>query len=100
MADQPLTIQIADNPDRQRYEARLDGVVAAYATYELIPGGIVFLHTKTEPAFEGHGVGTHLAQFALDDVRRRGLLVIPRCPFIADYIDRHPAYQDLLDSNA
>ena len=97
MADQPPTITVTDDADRQRYEARVDGVLAGYATYELIPNGIVFLHTRTEPAYEGHGVGSHLAQFALDDARRRGLEVIPRCPFIAAYIDRHPEYADLVD---
>jgi len=100
MADQPPTIEVTDNTDRQRYEARVDGALAGYATYEIIPNGIVFLHTKTEPAFEGHGVGSHLAQFALDDARRRGLSVIASCRFIADYIDRHPAYQDLVSPGA
>jgi predicted GNAT family acetyltransferase len=98
MADPPPTIEVTDNADRQRYEARVDGMLAGYATYDFVPGGIVFLHTRTEPAFAGHGVGTHLAQFALDDARRRGLSVIARCPFIADYIDGHPDYQDLVVS--
>jgi predicted GNAT family acetyltransferase len=31
----------------------------------------------------------------LDDVRRRSLVVVPRCPFIAAYIRRHP--DDYLD---
>jgi uncharacterized protein len=96
MADQPLTVDVIDNTDRQRYEALVEGDLVAYATYELVPGGIVFLHTKTEPAFEGHGVGSLLVQYALDDARRRHLLVTPRCPFFAAYIDDHPAYQDLV----
>ena len=38
------------------------------------------------------------AQAALDDVRAQGLRVIARCPFFASYIDRHPAYADLVES--
>jgi|HubBroStandDraft_4_1064222.scaffolds.fasta_scaffold775139_1 predicted GNAT family acetyltransferase len=96
MADEPATVRISDNRARHRYEAHVDGVLAAYATYELAPGRIVFRHTQTEPAFEGHGVGSALAEAALDDVRARGLLVIPQCPFFASYIARHPEFADLV----
>jgi predicted GNAT family acetyltransferase len=100
MTDQPGTIRVIEKPALDRYEAYLDGVLAGYVTYERQRGGIVFLHTKTEPAFEGRGVGSHLAQVALDDARARGLRVTPRCPFVAAYIDRHPDYADLVDHRA
>jgi predicted GNAT family acetyltransferase len=32
----------------------------------------------------------------LDDAREQGLSVVPLCPFIAGYIDRHPEYCDLV----
>lgn len=95
MAGEPA-VRVSDNPKGRRYEAYVDDNLAAYATYELTPGGITFLHTKTEPAYEGHGVASHLAEAALDDARARGLRVTPRCPFFASYIDRHPAYADLI----
>ncbi len=42
-------------------------------------------------------MGSQIAKFALDDVRRRGLEVDPRCSFIADYVRRHPdAYLQLV----
>jgi predicted GNAT family acetyltransferase len=97
MADDQETVQVSDNKDKQRYEAYVGPVLAAYAAYEIGPGGIVFLHTKTEPAFEGRGIASHLAEAALDDARRRGLRVTPQCPFFASYIDRHSAYADLVD---
>jgi uncharacterized protein len=98
VTDDPVTVEVRDDPARRRYEAYADGALAAYATYELTPGGIRFLHTETLPAFEGHGVGSRLAEAALDDARRRGLRVTPICPFIAGYIERHPSYADLLDA--
>jgi uncharacterized protein len=97
MADDPEAVRVSDNTDEQRYEAYVGPDLAAYAAYETVPGGIVFLHTKTDPAFEGRGVGSRLAQAALDDARRRGLRVTPKCPFFASYIDRHPPYADLVD---
>jgi hypothetical protein len=90
------SVQVFDNPEEERYEAQVDGTVAGEAYYELQPGRIVFLHTEVDPAFEGRGIGSLLAKDALDDVRSKGLRVVPRCPFIARYIQEHSEYQDLV----
>jgi predicted GNAT family acetyltransferase len=81
---------------RHRYEIRVDGAVAGYAAYQSGDGQIVFTHTQVDPNFEGRGVGSALAAAALADARRQGLRVVPRCPFFAAYIHRHPEYADLL----
>lgn len=88
---------VHDNRDRSRYEVRVDGEMAGFAQYVMRGGRIVFVHTEIDDAFEGKGVGSALAKGALDDVRARGLPVVPICPFIASYIERHPEYQDLVD---
>jgi predicted GNAT family acetyltransferase len=90
---------VINDVDEQLYELRIGGEVAGVASYEVAPGRIVFLHTAVEPAFEGQGVGGRLAKAALDDARSRHLRVIARCPFIAEYIRRHPDYQDLVESH-
>ena len=41
-------------------------------------------------------VGSALARHALDDLRGRGVAVLPTCPFIKAWIDHHPEYRDLL----
>ncbi len=89
-------ISVVRNGDRQRYEVRLGGKVVGHTKFQTIPGTVVFIHTEVDPAYEGRGVGSELAKAALDDVRRRGEKVVPQCPFIADYIERHPAYADLV----
>jgi len=97
MADEPEAVQISDKRNRHRYEAYVGDHLAAFATYEEVPDGLIFLHTETEPGYEGRGIASRLAGAALDDVRARGLLITARCPFIAAYIDRHPEYADLVD---
>jgi len=89
-------ITVRDNPERRRFEIHVDGVLGGYSAYELMPGQILFTHTHIDPTFEGRGLGSRLAAGALDAARQRGLTVIPRCPFIARYIDRHPEYLDLV----
>lgn len=94
----PVTdaITVADNPERSRYEATLEGQVAGFSEYITKPGRLIFTHTIVEPVFEGRGIGSKLVREELDDVRRRGLKVTPLCPFVRAYIRRHPEYQDLV----
>jgi len=89
-------IALADNPGAHRFELKKAGMVAAVAEYELLPNAVKFIHTEVLPAYEGQGLGSKLARLALDDVRRRGLEVIPICPFIAGYLRKHTEYMDLL----
>ena len=88
--------QIADNPGEQRYEIRLEDELAGFTQYRLRPGLIAFVHTEIDDRFEGKGLGGQLIAFALDDVRGRGLAVLPFCPFVSAYIQRHPEYVDLV----
>jgi predicted GNAT family acetyltransferase len=89
-------IEVSNNTEDSRFEARLDGALAGYSVYRDQPGRRVFVHTVVDPAFEGHGVGSALASGALDATRAAGLTVVPQCPFIRSFIEHHPAYQDLV----
>ena len=94
MADSEVSVR--DNADESRYEIYVDGDRAGVAAYRDEDGRRVFTHTMVEDDYEGQGVGSRLAAAALDDTRARGMTVVARCPFIRDYIERHPAYADLL----
>jgi len=88
---------VRDAPGLGRYELLVAGKLAGVSTYKLDGETMTFVHTEVRPAFEGRGLGGRLAKHVLDDARRRGLRVVPRCPFIAAYIERHPEYADLVD---
>ncbi len=90
-------IEVHDNPEHSRFEIVADGAAAGFAQYVTRPGRMIFVHTEIDPAFEGKGLGGALAKAALDEVRTRGVRVVPLCPFIASYIERHPGYADLVD---
>ena len=90
-------LAVADNPERHRFEASVDGQPAGYSTYDLGPDRVVFLHTKVKPEFEGRGVGSRLAKFAVEDVRGRGLRITPVCPFIRAYLKRHREFDSIVD---
>ncbi len=89
-------IIVADRPDRERYELELDDERVGLLTYGLANGVITHRHTEIDPSVGGRGLGSALVRFALDDARTRGLTVIPRCPFVAAFIVRHPEYEELV----
>ena len=93
---EPADAVLADNPEQQRYEVTVDGALAGFAQYRSRPGLIAFIHTEVDDAFEGQGLGGRLVSFALDDARRQGLAVLPFCPFVESYIQRHPGYAELV----
>jgi predicted GNAT family acetyltransferase len=89
-------IEVRDNRRELRYEALVDGALLAESRYRLEPGIVVLVHTEVIPSAEGRGVSSRLVEGALEDIRPRGLRVVPICPFVADYVRRHPAYADLV----
>ena len=54
-------VRVVDAPDRSRFEIRVDGDVAGFTEYRRHPGAIAFIHTETDPRFEGQGLGSDLA---------------------------------------
>jgi predicted GNAT family acetyltransferase len=89
-------IETADNTDGNRYEIRVDGELAGFLEYRSHPSLIELVHTEIDEEFEGRGLGSQLISFALDDARERGLAVLPFCPFVNDYIQRHRQYVELV----
>ena len=89
------SLDVTDNDADGHYEVRVDGHLAVIE-YERLADRITFIHTSVPPELEGHGIAGRLARVALDDARTRHLAVIPRCPYVAAYIKRHPEYLDLV----
>jgi uncharacterized protein len=98
MPDADASITVTDVPDDHRYEVRLGGELAGFAVYHRRGGRVFLVHTEIDPAFEGKGLGSALAKGVLDNERALGEPVVPLCPFMRSYIDRHPDYADLVDT--
>lgn len=93
------TLQVERNDARSRYEGRCGGELVSLVDYVLRGQTMIIIHTGTEHRFRGHGFAGQVTQTALDDARVRGLQVVPRCPFTADFIAQHPDYTDLLEGS-
>jgi predicted GNAT family acetyltransferase len=98
--DDEAQVTVRDAPDKKRYEILVEDQVAGFTVYR--PRGEVytFSHTEVDEAFAGRGLASVLIKFALDDMRARGIAVLPDCPFVRRYISRHSDYLDLVPANA
>ena len=88
--------EVRDNPALGRFEVASGGAVA-FVEYDRAGGGrIALLHTEVPEALSGQGVGSKLVRGVLDAVRTERLRVVPRCEFVAAYVERHPEYRDMV----
>jgi hypothetical protein len=86
--------EVVRNETENRYEAWSGDALAGVAEYRERGDRTIFTHTEVDPAFEGQGVAKALAAAALADTVRRGRLIVPLCPFIADYLKKHREYDE------
>jgi predicted GNAT family acetyltransferase len=89
-------VEIADAPERGRFVATVDGDQAGFLVYRHRPGLLALIHTEVDERFEGQGIGGRLARFALEQARADGLHVLPFCPFVNEWMKRHPEFGDLV----
>lgn len=78
-----------DVPDRRRFEIHDGDRVAGITEYRVRGNAIAFLHTEVAAEYEGKGIGGRLNAASLDMARDRGQVVLPFCPFVRDYIEKH-----------
>jgi predicted GNAT family acetyltransferase len=88
--------RVVRNDDEHRYElwavVSNRDTLAGFSEYREHGDRTVFTHTEIGDAFGGRGLGKVLAGEALDDAVRRGRVIVPLCPFIADYLRKHDQY--------
>jgi uncharacterized protein len=89
-------VRIQHNEAERRYELFVGDDLVSIADYRLSDGVFVFDHTETAMVHRGKGLADELVRFALDDVRANGRRIVPLCWFVADFVNEHPEYRDLI----
>ncbi|ABD07426.1 conserved hypothetical protein [Rhodopseudomonas palustris HaA2] len=95
MSETTIAANVRDNKALNRFELDAYGEIA-FANYRRVNGHVVITHTETPPPLRGRGIASRLVRGALDLVRAEGLKVTAGCGFVADYLDAHPEYADLI----
>ena len=90
-----MTELIRDNPSESRYEVVLDGEIVGRAEYVLRGDTVVFTHTEIDAASR-HRFGGETRRGRARRCAADGRSVEARCRYVRRFIDRNPAYADLL----
>jgi uncharacterized protein len=91
-----MASDVRHNPDASRYEILREGRVVGIAEYVDRGDAMVFHHTEIDAPLRGDGLGAELVTAALDDVRAQGRRIVPTCWYVAQFVELHPDYGDLL----
>ena len=86
---------VKDNPAASRFEMA-SGDAVAFVEYTRAGDRIVLTHTEVPEASSGRGVGSKLVRGVLEALRAEEAKVVPRCEFVAAYVERHPEYRDMV----
>ena len=89
------TPQLIDNTADKQFEFHVEGSIAKV---EYIKAGkkIFLTHTEVPKTLEGKGIASGLVKAVLQKVKEEDLTLVPMCPFVAQYIKRHPEWTALV----
>ncbi|WP_144793030.1 GNAT family N-acetyltransferase [Kocuria palustris] len=89
-------LSFLNNSGRMRYEALAGEETAGRAYWVDAPDcerpERIFFHTEVDDAFEGQGVASQLVRFALDDAIEHGFRIVPVCPYVKSWLQKHEDY--------
>ena len=87
---------VIDNPSASRFEVLIDGEVVGFADY-VVRGDVVELpHTVVDRSVRGRGMAAILVERSLVSIRASGRTVLPTCWYVAQFIDTHAGYDEIL----
>lgn len=87
---------VVNNREKQRFEV-VSGSQVSKLDYRMPDEDTIDLvHTEVPEDLAGQGIGSALVTTALNYAKDNDLKVIPSCPFVASYIERHPKWKELV----
>jgi uncharacterized protein len=89
-------MNVEHDPQRHRFFVEVPGGTAEL-TFEVVdPHTLDLQHTRVPEAAAGQGVGGKLAEAAFEWARAHDTRLIPSCPFVREWLERHPERKDQL----
>lgn len=90
---------IVDRGDRYDLEIDNDGTTAGFTRYldhQREDGHTerIFPHTEVGEDYSGHGLASTLVRSALDATIEAGATIVPVCPYVKSWIQKHDGYTE------
>ncbi|HTL95069.1 MAG TPA: GNAT family N-acetyltransferase [Gemmatimonadaceae bacterium] len=93
------SLSVIDNQAEQRFELHADDEMSVL-TYRISGDRMRLIHTEVPRDQRGRGYADMLARAALERAARDHLRVVPLCPFVRGFLERHPEFNTLVDPDA
>lgn len=91
-----MSVSVEHDPTARRFAADVGAEAPAVLTYEVRPDGALDLqHTIVPPEARGRGVADALVRAAVAHARTNGVRLVPTCPYVAAWAERHAGEREL-----
>jgi len=91
-----MSYTIRHDAEARRFQTEVDGHTGVL-DYSEHGDRVSFDHVVVPDAIGGRGVAGALTRHALEHARAEGWRVVPRCPYVRAWVERHPDYADLVE---
>lgn len=99
MATDKTGAQTTVTEESDQFTIAVDGQQVGKAEFAERDGTRVFTHTEVDKEFGGRGLATILIGEALQATRDAGLRIVPECPMVANYVEKHAEFSDMVDGS-
>lgn len=82
-------LDVTRNEAENRFETTVDGHLSKIDYRRYGDDKIAYVHTEVPPELEGQGIASKMVKVALQYVRENNLKLMPLCPFVKSYLQRH-----------
>ncbi|PTR30410.1 hypothetical protein C8K36_102258 [Rhodococcus sp. OK519] len=90
--------EVTPDHDLRRYEIRVGDATAGFTQFIDSGDQRIFFHTEIEERYAGRGLAGTLIRAALDDTVAHGKRIVPICPFVAGFLDKHDDFKGFVDA--
>ena len=91
------TLAVTHNARLQQFEAQIGDASLAFLHYKHEGEHVILDHTFVPNEFRGRGMAANLVRAALNEARKLRWWIVPRCTYVARFIEQNPEYADLLE---
>ncbi len=87
--------RLVHNRAEHQYEYHIGGYLAC-VVYEEENGVLHLTETHVPQKLTGRGIAAALVKDVFEDIEKRSMKMKPCCPYIVNYVEKHPEYKQLL----
>jgi predicted GNAT family acetyltransferase len=87
------------NNGANRFELEVEGHVA-FIDYTLKRELLFLIHTEVPEALQGKGIAGIIVQKTFEYAKKNGYQIVPLCPYVRTYLERHPEWKELVAPNS